>query len=99
MSNSFASAFSSSTPLLQTIGNSVDILPDPVSTYPDYDGLHFSDFLHYSHLNEQPWPAELPLISIIDTVNGTTKQELDMGVVLYSCSFVVISIMILSQVL
>ena len=56
-----------------------------------------SDVLTYS-IYAQPWPAELPLISTVEYVNGTAKDELDMGVVLYSCSFVVISLMILSQV-
>jgi hypothetical protein len=35
---------------------------------------------------------------MVDSANGTAQEELDMGVVLYSCSFVVISLMILSQV-
>ena len=51
-----------------------------------------------SHLNMQPWPADLPLISTVEAADGTSSDELDMGVVLYSCSFVVISLMILSQV-
>jgi hypothetical protein len=51
-----------------------------------------------SHLNMQPWPADLPLISTVEAADGTASDELDMGVVLYSCSFVVISLMILSQV-
>ena len=51
-----------------------------------------------SHLNRQPWPAELPLISTVEAADGTARDELDMGVVLYSCSFVVIALMILSQV-
>jgi hypothetical protein len=56
-----------------------------------------SDVLTYS-INFQPWPAELPLITTVEYVDGTAKEELDMGVVLYSCSFVVIFLMILSQV-
>jgi hypothetical protein len=47
----------------------------------------------------QTWPAELPLIKMGDGGNGTdAEDELDMGVVFYSCSFAVISLMILSQV-
>jgi hypothetical protein len=38
----------------------------------------------------QPWPADLPLIT-------EETEELDMAVVLYSCSFAVIFLMILSQ--
>ncbi len=34
----------------------------------------------------------------MEAADGTASDELDMGVVLYSCSFVVISLMILSQV-
>jgi hypothetical protein len=34
----------------------------------------------------------------VEAADGTASDELDMGVVLYSCSFVVISLMILSQV-
>jgi hypothetical protein len=49
-------------------------------------------------LNVQPWPVELPLITILEAADGTSQEGLDMGVVLYSCSFVVISLMILSQV-
>ncbi len=56
-----------------------------------------SDVLTYS-INVQPWPDDLPLITTVEYVNGTAKEELDMGVVLYSCSFVIISLMILSQV-
>jgi hypothetical protein len=51
-----------------------------------------------SILNVQPWPIELPLITMLETADGTAQEGLDMGVVLYSCSFVVISLMILSQV-
>jgi hypothetical protein len=60
----------------------------------------------------QAWPADLPLIKPVfregganDTggVNGTgggvvVRDELDMGIVVYSCSFAIISLMILSQV-
>ncbi len=47
----------------------------------------------------QPWPAELPLIKMGAGGNGAdAEDELDMGVVVYSCSFAVISLMILSQV-
>ncbi len=52
-------------------------------------------FLH--DVNGQPWPAELPLIATVDSPDGDV-EALDMGVVVYSCSFVVISLMILSQV-
>ena len=46
----------------------------------------------------QPWPADLPLITVTAAEDGTEVEELDMGVVLYSCSFAVIFLMILSQV-
>ncbi len=46
---------------------------------------------------EQPWPAELPLIYSVDSPDGAV-EALDMGVVFYSFSFGVISLMILSQV-
>jgi hypothetical protein len=47
----------------------------------------------------QPWPAELPLIAVSTEEDGTEVEALDMGVVLYSCSFAVIFLMILSQVI
>ena len=42
---------------------------------------------------------DLPLIAVTAAEDGTELEELDMGVVLYSCSFAVIFLMILSQVL
>ena len=46
----------------------------------------------------QPWPTDLPLIAVSMEDDGTEVEDLDMGVVLYSCSFAVIFLMILAQV-
>ena len=47
----------------------------------------------------QPWPLDLPLVVVSMDEDGTEGEDLDMGVVLYSCSFAVIFLMILSQVM
>jgi hypothetical protein len=46
----------------------------------------------------QAWPNDLPLISTEAAVDGTSVDRLDMGVIMFSCSFAVILLMILSQV-
>jgi hypothetical protein len=48
--------------------------------------------------SRQPWPADLPLVAVMTDEDGAETEGLDMGVVLYSCSFAVIFLMILSQV-
>ncbi len=50
-------------------------------------------------LTRQPWPTDLPLVGVSTGEDGTEVEELDLGVVLYSCSFAVIFLMILSQVM
>ena len=47
----------------------------------------------------QPWPVDLPLVTVSTEDDGAEVEVLDMGVVLYSCSFAVIFLMILSQVM
>ncbi len=46
----------------------------------------------------QAWPGDLPLINAEAAANGTSADRLNMGVIMYSCSFAVILLMILSQV-
>ncbi len=46
----------------------------------------------------QAWPADLPLISRETAADGTLVDQLDVGVIMFSCSFAVILLMILSQV-
>ena len=41
---------------------------------------------------------DLPLVALSTDEDGVEVEELDMGVVLYSCSFAVIFLMILAQV-
>jgi hypothetical protein len=43
--------------------------------------------------------VDLPLVAVTATEDGTELKELDMGMVLYTCSFAVIFLMILSQVM
>jgi hypothetical protein len=70
--------------------------PAPKSLSP---GLHPSGRFNLTRpLTRQPWPADLPLIAVSTDEDGTEVEALDMGVVLYSCSFAVIFLMILSQV-
>ncbi len=45
----------------------------------------------------QAWPSELPLVSGVEG-DEMAVGELNTGVVVYSCSFAVILLMILSQV-
>ncbi len=46
----------------------------------------------------QGWPEELPLIATEGGADGAAEDRLDMGVIVYSCSFAVILLMILAQV-
>jgi hypothetical protein len=57
--------------------------------------LNYASFLLCSFL--QSWPSELPLVSGVEG-DEMAMGELNTGVVVYSCSFAVILLMILSQV-
>jgi hypothetical protein len=59
--------------------------------------VYFPYFTRALVTDRQPWPADLPLFVETTAEDGTESEELDMGVVFYSCSFAVIFIMILSQ--
>ncbi len=48
--------------------------------------------------HRQSWPSDLPLVAMETTLDGTSVGEMDIPVVMYSCSFAVILLMILSQV-